>query len=276
MSTSLVRIARKPWHPLARRARIAAGRGVNDMANVRFAARHRWDRTFLVAFLLAAWAAVVVGFDESVSARFAGQADYPAPLVLQLHVFAFTGWMVMLACQIGLAHRGKLEWHRTSGMLTLLLEPVMVITAIGAEIASQRFYTPKFPDNARFFIEPVTQMTVFTACVTAAVWLRRDPPAHKRLMLLATSAVLVAAYNRWWGETLYDWYGDGFFGMIVHNFAGPDLLMAALVGYDLATRGRVHRVYLVAVPLILASQILASTIYHSDGWPLLVNRLIGL
>jgi len=178
--------------------------------------------------------------------------------------------------QIGLARRGKLAWHRTTGALTLLLAPVMVITAIGAEVASQRYYTPMFPENARFFIEPILQMAVFAACVTAAFLRRRDSPAHKRLMLLATSAVLVAAYNRWWGATLYEWYGDGFWGMIVRNYAGPDLLMAVLVLYDLATRRHIHRVYWIAVPLILASQLVASAIYHSDAWPPLVNRMLGI
>ena len=246
------------------------------MAEARFAARHGWDRNFFLAFLLAGWAAIVVGFESSVRARYAGQADYPAPPILQVHVFAFAGWMVMLGVQIGLARRGKLAWHRTTGALTLLLAPVMVVTAIGAEMASQRFYTPMFPENARLFIEPIVQMGVFAACVTAAILLRRDPPAHKRLMLLATSAALTAAYNRWWGATLYEWYGDGFWGMIVHNYAGPDALMAALVAYDLATRRRVHRVYWIAVPLILASQLVASAIYHSDAWPPLVDRMLGL
>ncbi len=246
------------------------------MADARFAARHPADHGFFLAFLIAGWAAVFVGFYGSVRARYMDQADFPAPAILQLHVFAFAGWMTLLGLQILLVRMRRLALHRTLGLAALLLAPVMVATAIGSEIVSQRFYSPKYPDNLRFFIEPIVQMAVFSACVAAALLLRRDSSAHKRLMLLATSAVLVAAYNRWWGDALYERFGDGFWGMIVHNFAGPDLLMAVLVLYDLATRRRVHRVYQIAVPLILASQIAASAIYHSDAWPPIARRLVGL
>lgn len=252
-------------------------RGVRGMmANARFAARHPADHVFFLAFLIAGWAAVFVGFNDSVTARYNGEADFPAPVILQLHVFAFAGWMVLLGVQIMLVRRRRLALHRTLGLAALVLAPVMVVTAIGSEIVSQRFYSPKYPDNLRFFIEPIVQMAVFLACVAAALLLRRDPTSHKRLMLLATSAVLVAAYNRWWGEALYELYGDGFWGMIIHNFAGPNLLMAVLILYDLATRHRIHRVYWVAVPLILASQLAASAIYHSDVWPPIARRLVGL
>ena len=246
------------------------------MGHERFAARHAWDNTFFLAFVFINWAAVLVGFYPSVSARWAGQADYPAPLILQVHVFAFAGWLVMLVVQLVLVRLGRGGWHRKSGWLTLLLAPIMVVTAIGAEVMSQRFYTPMFPDNARFFIEPIVQMAVFSGCVAAAVLLRRNPATHKRLMLLATSAALVAAYNRWWGETIYEWWGDGFWGMIAHNYAGPDLLMAMLVGYDLIARRRIHQAYLIGVPLILASQLVASAVYHSDWWPPLSERLAGV
>jgi hypothetical protein len=158
----------------------------------------------------------------------------------------------------------------------LALVPIMVVTAIGAEAASQHFYSPRYPENLRFFIEAIVQMIVFAGCILAGWLKRRDAAAHKRLMLLGTSAALVAAYNRWWGEGLYKLYGDGFWGMIVHNYAGPDLLMLILMAYDLATRRRVHRVYLVGVPLILASQIAASAIYHSAAWPGVARALLGL
>jgi hypothetical protein len=82
--------------------------------------------------------------------------------------------------------------------------------------------------------------------------------------------------QRWWGEGLCDVVGDGFWGMIVHNYAGPDLLMVLLVCYDLVTRRRLHRVYSIGVPLILVSQLVASAIYHSDTWPGIARGWLGL
>jgi hypothetical protein len=228
------------------------------------------------AFLLVAYVSIFLGFSESVSARFAGKADFPAPPMLQFHVFVATGWMFGLAVQVGLIRIHRPNLHRIMGLAMLALAPVVVVTAIGAEAASQRFYTPQFPDNARFFIEPVTQMVVFSACIFAGWALRRDAAAHKRLMLLGTTALLIAAYTRLWGDSLYQVVGDGFWGMIVHNFIGPDVLMCLLVCYDLVTRRRIHPVYSIGVPLILVGQLAASVIYHSEAWPGLVTRLLGI
>ena len=60
------------------------------MSSRDFAAWHKWDRGFALGFVIAAWAAVLIGFYVAVSQRWHGEADYPAPLILQAHVFAFT------------------------------------------------------------------------------------------------------------------------------------------------------------------------------------------
>ena len=74
-------------------------------------------------------------------------------------------------------------------------------------------------------------MLVFLVCASMALLLRKDSAAHKRLILLGTSMILVAAYNPWWGESLCQLFSDGFLGMIVHNFAGPNMLMAVATAY---------------------------------------------
>lgn len=245
------------------------------MAAHAFAKTHRWDGGFTLLFLLVSYAAILVGFSESVWRRFEGRADFPAPPILQLHVFLFTAWMLGLAVQFALA-RGHIRLHRLSGLAMLALVPAMAATAIGSEVISQRHYAAEFPDNIRFFIEPIVQVSVFVVCVVAGFAVRRDPPAHKRLMLLATTAIMVAPFSRMWGDWMLARFGDGYWGMILQYFTGPDLMMAALITYDLSTRGSVHHVYRVGVPLILASQLAASAIYHSDTWPLVARGWIGI
>jgi len=247
--------------------------GDNDAA---FVPWHRWDRNFFLLFALAAWMATAFGFYPSVAQRFTGQPDYVAPLVLQLHVFAFTGWLCLLSLQVLLVRTGRQQLHQRLGLLGAFLVPVMVVTAIGAEIFSQRFYGEKYPENLRFFISPLSSMALFALFGVMALLQRRRPAAHKRLILLATTVVLTAAYNRWWGEALYGLFGDGYAGMVIHNYAGIDLLLILLVGYDWVTRRRIHSVYRWGVPLILASQLLGTFIYHSEAWPGIVRRMVGL
>jgi hypothetical protein len=249
------------------------GTGGGDTA---FVPWHRWDRSFFLLFVLAAWIATGFGFYPSVAQRFTGQPDYVAPLVLQLHVFAFTGWLCLLSLQVLLVRTGRQRLHQRLGLLGAFLVPVMVVTAIDAEIFSQRFYSGKYPENARFFISPLSNMALFALFGVMALLQRRRPASHKRLILLATTVVLSAAYYRWWGEALYGLLGDGHAGMVVSNYAGIDLLLVLLAGYDWVTRRRIHSVYQWGIPLILASQLLGTLIYHSEAWPGIVRRVLEL
>jgi hypothetical protein len=247
-----------------------------EIAEAHFSAWHRWDRKFFLLYVLAAWGAIFVGFYPSVTRRYLGQADFPAPVILQVHVFAFTAWMCLLTAQIFLIRTGRHNIHKRLGVAGVVMVPILVITGVGAEIVSQRFYSPKYPENLQFFIAPLVQMLVFLICATMALLLRRDSAAHKRLILLGTSMILVAAYNRWWGDGLYQMFGDGFWGMIVHNFAGPNVLMAIAIAYDAVSRGRLHWVHSTMVPAILLAELATSIIYHHPAWPPIARKLVGI
>ncbi|HUF41178.1 MAG TPA: hypothetical protein VMR20_04430, partial [Verrucomicrobiae bacterium] len=79
---------------------------------------------------------------------------------------------------------------------------------------------------------------LFATFVTAALALRRDKEAHKRLMLLAYISIVVAA------------------GI-----------------YDFLSRGRVHKVYLWGGALILVSVPLRLVISGTDAWRALAELL---
>jgi uncharacterized membrane protein YozB (DUF420 family) len=246
------------------------------MGSANFPAWHRGDRGFALTFAVVAWAAVIAGFYPAVSGRWRGEADYAAPLILQIHVFTFAAWLCLLSTQVFLIRTRRPEWHRMLGVAGAALIPVLVVTGVGAEVFSQRFYSPRYPENLRFFVFPLTTMLSFVAVAVAAVRFRSDPRAHKRLMMVATALILVAAFNRWWGNAIYEVMGDGYFGTLIRNVIGPDLIIAGIVGYDLLTRRRVHTVLLVSVPLIVAAQLAAAAVYHAPWWPGVVRSLVGL
>lgn len=74
-------------------------------------------------------------------------------------------------------------------------------------------------------------------------------------MMVATALILVAAFNRWWGDAIYEALGDAYFGTLVRNAICPDLMIAGLAGYDLVTRGRIHPAIMIAAPLIVIGQL---------------------
>jgi uncharacterized membrane protein len=240
----------------------------------RFLAYHKWDRNFFLTFLAVCWLGVLMGFSPAAMKRFAGTPDYPAPLVLEIHAFAFSAWMALLTAQIALIRSCRPRLHMKLGLVAVALIPVMAVSAFLSEIYSQRFRTAD-PDERAFFIIAIFYVVAFTSLATAALLARKNPSAHKRLILLATSVIVGAAYGRWWGAGLYNMFGDGLGGMLIYTYAGADLILLGALGYDWWTRGRLHRVYEIAVPAILAGQIATTVIYHSPRWLPIARFIVG-
>ena len=236
---------------------------------------HRADRSFFLLFVALCWLGVIMGFMPAVSKRLAGHADYAAPLILYVHIVAFTAWLLLLTIQVGLIRTRRAAVHRKLGLAGVVLVPVMAITALLAEVYSQRFYFDHPPNSQAFFIIPIAYALAFAGLASTALLQRKNSSAHKRLIVLATTIIVGAAYARWWGEGLTRTYGDGFWGMIVNTFTGTNLLLAGAVSYDLLTRRRVHPVYSIGVPAIILGELAVSFIYHAPGWLPIARILIG-
>lgn len=241
----------------------------------RFAAYHAADRNFFLLFLVLCWLGVIGGFMPSVTKRLAGNADYAAPLVLQVHVFAFTAWLLLLGMQMALIRWRRPAVHKQLGLAAIILIPIMSVTALWSEIYSQQFYFDHPPNSQAFFIVPIANVIAFTILASAALVSRKDASTHKRLILLATTVIAGVGYSRWWGEGLYAAFGDGLWGMIINTYTGTNLLLAGAVAYDLVTRKRVHRVYEIGVPMLLLSELAVSLIYHAPEWLPVARYLIG-
>ena len=241
-----------------------------------FAAWHRGDRLFFLSFIALSWLGIAMGFAPQIAKRFGGTADYPAPAMLEVHVWSFFAWMTILTAQALLIGARRQDLHRLLGWSILMLIPVMTVSAIAAEIHSQRFYASRYPENARFFALPLTSMILFAVAATLAFAKRGDPAAHKRLILLATAVILSAAFGRWWGEWIGMALGDGFWGILLGNWAGTIALIAAAMLYDIATRGRVHPVFARGSAIYAAAFAAATLAYHSNWWPAWVRGTLGL
>jgi uncharacterized membrane protein len=244
----------------------AAGGELVRPRRPRFVAFHKSDRNFFLVFVLVCWLGVIMGFAHPVMDRINGHPRFTAPLILKIHATAFVSWLVLLTTQVLLVRSRRTALHMKLGIVGVALVPVMAVSAYFSEIYTQRWHLTQGKDNFAFFIVPVLDVLGFTILAITALALRKNPSAHKRLILLATTIIVGAAYSRWWGDGLAAAYGDGIGGMLVNTYAGADLILGGALGYDFWTRGRLHRVYEIVVPAILLSQLTATLIYHSAAW----------
>jgi hypothetical protein len=167
--------------------------------------------------------------------------------ILHFHGAIYAGWMALLIVQSALAARGNLRMHRSLGTFgigyggfVLLLGLLVSFVAPAMHVTAGEW---SIDEAAAFLPIPLIDMVLFGGLFIAAVIYRGKPETHKRLMLLATVALLFAAAFRLnaagvpFQIALALWY----------------LPVILAIGYDYRTRRHVHPVYWIGLAAMTIS-----------------------
>ncbi|GIL06785.1 hypothetical protein FBR04_18060 [Betaproteobacteria bacterium PRO7] len=233
----------------------------------RTAAEHR----FFTAMALAVLVTVFVGFSRSFFLR-PMFPDWPAPYetIFYVHGTVFAAWVGLLLVQTSLVAAGRTDLHRKAGVFGALLAVAMLILGtVAALIAARRatgFVGVPVPP-LQFLAVPIFDMVLFPAFVALALFRRREPQYHKRLMLLATIVLTTAAIARWPG--VFELGPLAFFGL-------TDLFVVALAIWDRRVLGRLHPVTLWGGLTLVASQPLRLVVSGTDAWLAFARWATGL
>ena len=241
-----------------------------------FAPQHPGDRNFFLALLALTWAGVISGFglDMADHIRHSTRAY---PLIVHLHALLFVGWLVLLTTQLMLVRGHRLDLHRRLGLVAAWLIPVMVVVALATAWTVQRQVALlPGPQDPQFISINLTDMLGFASLAGAGIVLRRDPSAHKRLMLLSTFYLSTAGFARLWLFTIGPAGTGSFWGFFIAFNLGGDIAVAALGIYDLVTRGRLHPAYVLGAGWVLVNELVAAWLYFSPGWKAISIKLLGL
>jgi hypothetical protein len=225
------------------------------------------DRRFYSGMSLLIAAIVFAGFSRSfyLSRWLDGPALSPLRIV---HGLVFSAWIVLLVVQTALIAGGRRDIHRRLGVAGAVLAAAMVVlgTVLAIWNAREGRAPPGVPPLP-FLIIPLFDMLVFAPLVAAAVWYRRRSETHKRLMLIATISLMAAPVARL--PTALAAAGPPFY------FGVVDLLLLMGVLYDLATRRKVHPVYVWGGLAILASQVIRLALSGTGAWLAVAAWLTG-
>jgi FtsH-binding integral membrane protein len=231
----------------------------NSSANPLFyAPGRRYDHLFFSAMALSMLATVFVGFAHSY--YLAGIFGAPLPsLTIHLHGVAFSCWILLLVAQTSLVAAGRVNIHRRLGIAGFLLACLMVILGVLAATDSLgRGTGPSGLDAEFFYIIPMTDMLIFGTLVFFAFRARSNPSAHKRLIFVATTALLIAAIARWPFA-------------VVHRkpmmaALASYIFLAILVAYDLWSTRKIHRATLWAGAFLIFMQQIRIPIGKTAAW----------
>jgi hypothetical protein len=169
----------------------------------------------------------------------------------------------------------RAEVHRRLGWAALFLLPAMLV--LGPATA---FYgvadNPYMPDKWIAWLSVnYTNALGSVALLTAGFLMRRNPAAHKRLMVMGTIAVTEPGFSRIWEPWLEARLGQGYLPFYVSTYVGTFLLVIAVGAYDLATRRRLHPAYIAAALWIFANEALATWLFYQPFWLDWMKNLTG-
>jgi hypothetical protein len=226
------------------------------------AARRR-ERLFFGGMVAALVLTVFAGFAPSFYLHGVSGAANALTPSLVLHGIVFSAWMVLLFAQTSLIAARRTDLHRRLGVVGAVLAVLMMV--LGAYVAVTRAQEGLLTPPA-FLAIPLATLIVFPALFGAALYFRRRPDIHKRLVLLATLELVTAAIAR---LPLVAPHGP------IAFFAVTDLFLVAIVVYDLVSLKRVHAATLWGGLLLIASQPLRLLISETEAWIAFTGWIAG-
>ena len=222
------------------------------------------------------WLGMLLGFGSEIARR-----DRPYPLIVHVHSLVFVGWLLAFTAQIVLIRIHRPALHRRLG--TVMAFGVALLAVIGPLTAyivqHDNLGTPR--SDPGFFSVQVGDVIGFVGLSVAALWLRRDGPAHKRLMLLALLQLSTAGFARWLGGPIgesvhFGNWGQSFWQTFFILHLTNDLMVLGIGAYDLVKHGRPHPAWMIGALWSFAVQAVQVGLYVTPAWLPVAKWILGM
>jgi FtsH-binding integral membrane protein len=218
----------------------------------------RFDHYFFTTAALAMALSVFVGFAPTYYLAGVFRAPLPSPII-HVHGALFSCWILLLVTQTSLVSASRVDLHKKLGIAGFILAASMVLVGIlAATDRLARGFAPAGLDPCFFYIIPTTDMLIFGTLIFFAFQQRSDSSAHKRIIYVATTALLIAAIARWPWRPIY------------HNAPRAAIVsyvfLIALASYDLWSMRKIHRATLWASGFLIFVQQIRLPIGKTAVW----------
>jgi hypothetical protein len=223
----------------------------------------REDRIPSAVWLAILWAGMIAGFGTDAS-RYLHQ-NPPPPIIVHVHAAVFTVWMLLLTAQVLLVVRNRISVHRKLGVFAVGWACLMAFMGPAAFIAvvaqAAKLHGPfPFP----FLSLQIVDISGFIVLLAWGIALRKNPAAHKRMIILSSVSLADPGFNRFiehiipnepHSATLWFFYA----------FYGNALIIVLMAAWDWY-RGRLIRSFVVGAAGLLAAEYVAALLYFWKPW----------
>lgn len=219
------------------------------------------NRVFLLAHA-GLLAIVLLGFSRSLYLA-PWLSDTPLGPALLTHGALLTSWFALAVMQgVLIARRrraahGRVAWLAAALVACVVVSSAWINTGVAAQIAS-----PGDPRNMFVWANYMT-LVAFVGLVSAAVLARRRPEAHRRLLLLASIAIIGPALGR---IALWPVFGLGVDGAPPFAIGGILTLLVFVLAYDKLGTGQVRRTTMAGAAAIVGA-LAVGVIVAQSGLP---------
>jgi hypothetical protein len=219
----------------------------------------RSERRIYAAAAILFPVAVLIGFAPTYYLKFAFNNPPLPSILVHVHGLLMTAWIALFITQVYLISSKRVKVHMRLGIIGMFLAPAIVIVGVltGITSAVRGGGVPGIPPLS-FLIVPLGDMVVFGILFAGAIYYRRNPANHKRLILLTVLNFLPPALGRFPAPMPAD--SPLFF------FGVPDVLAIAFLVFDTWKTRKLSPVFLGGTVLLIASHIIRLTVAGTETW----------
>lgn len=207
------------------------------------------------------WVGVIAGFGVDLK-RYFNEKPAP-PLVTHIHAVVFSIWLLIFTAQVLLVLGDRVKWHRQFGWFAAGWACLMAVLGPWAALASLavNLHTPGF--SSAFLSVNIVDIGGFLILLGWGVALRKNPAAHRRIMMLSMVAIADPGFSRFISAfsaeptSVLPWFLWMFYGNI--------LLIVLMAWWDWR-QGRLMRQFVVGASALLGALFVASALYFWAPW----------
>ena len=222
----------------------------------------RSDRRLFAVAAISFAIAVLIGFARTYYLKFAFDTPPLPGLLVHVHGLLMTIWVGFFIGQVWLIRTRNHRIHMKMGMLGIALAIGIVVVGFFTAVASAKYGSASTPPEVpalAFLVVPFFDLVMFVVLFGAAIYYRKRPAEHKRLMLLTVINFLPPAIARFPFEPFIS-------GGILVFFGLPAAITILLLIYDTWRNRKLNTVFLVGSLFLIASYPLRIFLSGTEAW----------
>jgi hypothetical protein len=222
----------------------------------------RDDRKAAAVWLGVLWVGMIAGFGVDIP-RYLHQKP-PAPLVVHVHAFVFSAWMLILTAQVLLVLGDRVSVHRKMGWVAAGWAALMALLGPWAALSFHAVKLGSPESDPSFLSVQLLNMMGFLGLLGWGIRQRKNSATHRRLMILSTVALADPGFSR-----LSGWYWPNppltLPVVFLWVFYGNVLLVVLMLGWDFWKK-RLIRSFVIASVSLLALEWTEAWLYFYPPW----------